>query len=116
MGVKQFGIRVDILKKLTSAEADRVTGNLSTLYLRLLRAPGELWESEGVLRLVGEVRDGERVSAWERLLEIVKVPEGTAREALRWLEQEGVIAVQTGEGGDEIVISFEGILRRGGGG
>lgn len=116
MGIKQFGIRDDILGKIMSAEADRVTHNLSTLYLRLLRAPGELWESEGVLRLVGETSDGEPVSAWERLLEIVRVSPGTARKALRWLEQEGVIAVHRGEGGDDIVISFEGILRRGGGG
>lgn len=111
----RLAVRKDILNKTTSPEADRVTPLISAIYLRLLRAPGHLWESGGVLRLVGEMRGGQPVSAREQLMGIVKVSPGTARKALSWLDQEGVIALHAADGGDEIVISFEGISGRGGG-
>lgn len=80
---------------------------------RSRRASGHLWESMGVLRLAGELRNGQPVSAGEQLMDLAKVTPRTARKALSWLEQEGIITVHTAEGKDEIVISFEGLSGRG---
>jgi hypothetical protein len=115
MGDERLAVRKDILNKITSSEADRVTRLMSAIYLRLLRAPSHLWEGGGVLRLAGEMRGGQPVSPREQMMEIVKVLPGTARKALRWLDEEGVIALHAADGRDEIVISFEGLSGRGGG-
>jgi hypothetical protein len=113
MGAERLKIREDILKKVTSEEADRVTRHLSVIYLRLVNAPAHLWERDDVLRLTGEVRDGQMVSAWGQLLAIVKVSPRMARKAVDWLHREGIITFYTTGDRTEVVISFEGISGRG---
>jgi len=111
MGDEQFSISEEILTKITSKEATQVTRYLSVIFIRLVRAPRHLWERDNVLRLKGEVRDGQTVSAWEQLVALVKVSPKTARRALSWLHSEGVIVYATDDR-TEIVISFKGISGR----
>jgi hypothetical protein len=112
MGDEPLEIREDILTKVTSAEAERVTPSLSLIYLRLVSAPRRLWERGDALRFVAGSREGRPVSAWDQLLALVKVPPEVARQGLEWLRDEGVIAFYTTEDKDEIVISFEGLSSR----
>lgn len=109
MGAERLEIREDILRTVTSDEAARVTRHLSVIYLRLLRAPRHLWEREDVLRFAGELREGQLVSAWDQLLDLVKVSPRTARKAIAFLHREGVIGFYTTDDRQEIVISFEGL-------
>jgi len=112
MGGERLDVREDILKIVTSEEAERVTRHLGGIYLRLVRAPSHLWERADVLRLSGEMRDGQQVSAWAQFLALVKVSPRTARKAVAFLEREGVIAFYITEDRNEIAISFEGIKPR----
>jgi hypothetical protein len=112
MGGERLDIRDDILKIVTSEEAEQATRYLSLFYLRLVRAPHHLWEHDNVLRFTTEVRDGQHVSAWAQFLALVKVSPTTARKAIAFLHRKGVIAFYTTEDKDEIVISFEGLSSR----
>jgi hypothetical protein len=84
---------------VTSAEADRVTPLMSKIYLRLVNAPADRWEQDGVLRFEAEVRGGKQVKAWELLCETVGVAGATASKALSWLHERGVIGYFAGKNG-----------------
>lgn len=58
MSQDPFKLSEEVLAKLTSQEADRVSRKLITIYLRLLRAPLHLWEGDDVLRLKGRCEAG----------------------------------------------------------
>jgi hypothetical protein len=89
----------DIISAVTSAEADRVTPLMSKIYLRLVHAPTQYWEREGVLRFEGELRDDRHVTAWEALREVVGVASATARKALSWMHEQGIIGYFAGKNG-----------------
>jgi hypothetical protein len=84
-------IDCEVLKALTSDEACAVTPSMSKIYCRLLLAPSSCWEREGVLRFVGEEREGETLTAWEQLIELTGVANSTLSKALRWMHGTGVI-------------------------
>jgi hypothetical protein len=112
MGNERLEIRSDILKIISSNEASRVTPFLSMIYLRLVRAPPQFWEQSNTLRFSEKREDSQRVTtAWAQLTALVKVSPGTARKALRWLHDQGVISYSTSNNEREIILSFEGILR-----
>jgi len=89
----------DAIDAVTSPEADRVTPLMSKIYLRLVHAPAQYWERDGVLRFEGEVRDDGHVTAWEALCETVGVASATARKALRWMHEQGIIGYFAGKNG-----------------
>jgi len=89
----------DVISAVTSAEADRVTPLMSKIYLRLVHAPAEYWERDGVLRFEGELRDQAHVTAWEALCEVLGVASATARKALVWMHEQGVIGYFAGKNG-----------------
>lgn len=89
----------EVIDAVTSREADRVTPLMSKIYLRLVNAPAQYWEREGVLRFEAEMRDEERVGAWDALCEVLGVASATASKALRWLHQQGVIGYFAGKNG-----------------
>jgi hypothetical protein len=89
----------DVISAVTSAEADRVTPLMSKIYLRLVHAPAEYWERDGVLRFESELRDDGHVTAWVALCEAVGVASATASKALRWLHEQGIIGYFAGKNG-----------------
>ena len=89
----------EVISVITSPEADRVTPLMSKIYLRLVHAPGEYWEQEGVLRFEGELRDDRHVTAWDALCEAVGVASATARKALLWMHEQGIIGYFAGKNG-----------------
>jgi hypothetical protein len=89
----------DVITAVTSAEADRVTPLMSKIYLRLVHAPAQYWERDGVLRFEGELRDEAHVTAWAALCEAVGVASATARKALLWLHQQGIVGYFAGKNG-----------------
>src|ERR1044072_9722398 len=66
-------VDADIIAAVTSREADSVTPLMSKIYLRLVNAPAQYWEREGVLRFEAEAGEGRRVKAWDALCETVGV-------------------------------------------
>jgi hypothetical protein len=89
----------ETISRLTSEEAGLVTSQMCKVYLSLLNAPPECWEREGVLRLTGEEGSGGRVTAWEQLVSLVGVASATARKALRWMHEQGIIGYFAGKNG-----------------
>lgn len=89
----------DVIAALISNEASQVTPHMSKIYLALVTAPSELWEREGVLRLTGHEREGNWQTAWEQLVELAGVASATARKALAWMSQQGVIGYFAGKNG-----------------
>jgi hypothetical protein len=89
----------DVIEAVTSPEADRVTPLMSKIYLRLVHAPARYWEREGVLRFESELRDEGHVTAWEALCEAVGVASATARKALLWMHEQGIIGYFAGKNG-----------------
>jgi hypothetical protein len=89
----------DVIAAVTSAEADRVTPLMSKIYLRLVHAPAQYWERDGVLRFEGELRDEGHVTAWEALCEVLGVASATARKALLWMHAQGIIGYFSGKNG-----------------
>ena len=92
-------VDTDAIEAVTSAEACRVTPLMSKIYLRLLNAPTVFRESEGVLRFEGERREGKNFTAWEVLCELAGVASATARKALLWMHEQGVIGYFAGKNG-----------------
>jgi hypothetical protein len=78
----------DVIAAVTSQEADCVTPLMSKIYLRLVHAPAQYWERDGVLRFEGELRD-----------EVVGVASATARKALLWMHGQGIIGYFAGKNG-----------------
>jgi hypothetical protein len=89
----------DIIRTVTSSEADKVTPLMSKIYLRLTTAPTEYWERDGVLRFEAEWREGKHVKAWSVLCEILGVASATASKALTWMHDVGVIGYFSGKNG-----------------
>ncbi len=89
----------DVIAAVTSPEADRVTPLMSKIYLRLVHAPAQYWERDGVLRFEGKLRDDGRVTAWEALCEVVSVASATARKALLWMHGQGIVGYFAGKNG-----------------
>jgi hypothetical protein len=111
---EKLKIREDILKKVTSAEASKVTPFMSHVFLRLINAPPHLWEGGSVLRfttIAEEVRTV--ITAWEQIAKLAIVSSRVAMKALTWLNDEGVITLTMSRKGEEIVITFEGISKPG---
>jgi hypothetical protein len=94
-----FKLDEEIIAAVTSEEADRVTPLMSKIYLRLINAPGQYWEREGVLRFEAEVREGKQVKAWDVLCEVVGVASATANKAVTWLHDSGIIGYFAGKNG-----------------
>lgn len=89
----------ETISRLTSEEATRITSQMCKVYLALLNAPAECWEREGVLRFAGEERGGAWVTAWEQLVSLAGVASATARKALRWMHDEGIVGYFAGKNG-----------------
>jgi hypothetical protein len=89
----------DVISAVTSPEADRITPLMSKIYLRLVHAPAQYWERDGVLRFEGELSGERCVTAWELLCEAVGVASATASKALRWMHERGIIGYFSGKNG-----------------
>ena len=89
----------DVIEVLKSAEAKRVTPLIGTLYLTLIDAPSEYWEREGVLRFIGEVREGKPYTAWQQLMALLDCGNSTAKKALDWMHEQGIIGYFAGKNG-----------------
>jgi hypothetical protein len=92
-------IDADVMATVTSPEVDRVTPLMSKIYLRLVSAPPKFWERQGVLRFEAEVREGKQVIAWAQMCELLGVASATARKALAWMHEVGVIGYFAGKNG-----------------
>lgn len=89
----------DALRLVRSAEARRVTSLMMLIYMSLVDAPFKHREAEGVLRFAGEMRDGRQVTAWEQLIELLGVADGTAHKALSWMHDKKLIGYFAGKNG-----------------
>jgi hypothetical protein len=89
----------DIIAFVTSKEADRVTPLMSKIYLRLVGAPVQYFEREGVLRFESEVRAEKMLTAWSVLCDLVGVASATASKALAWMHEQGIIGYFAGKNG-----------------
>jgi hypothetical protein len=89
----------ETITRLTAPEATRVTSQMCKVYLSLVNAPAWCWEREGVLRFAGEEGDGARLTAWEQLVSLVGVASATARKALRWMHEQGIVGYFAGKNG-----------------
>ena len=94
-----FKLDREIIAAVTSVEADRVTPLMSKIYLRLVNAPDQYWERDGVLRFEAECREGKQVKAWDVLCEVVGVASATANKAMTWLHDSGIIGYFAGKNG-----------------
>jgi hypothetical protein len=92
-------IDADTIAAVTSREADSVTPLMSKIYLRLVNAPAQYWEREGVLRFESELRDEAHVKAWDALCQVLGVASATASKALRWMHEQGIIGYFAGKNG-----------------
>lgn len=89
----------EVMDAITSIEADQVTPLMSKIYLRMVGAPTEYWEREGVLRIEAGVREDRVVKAWSVFCELVGVASATASKAVRWMHDQGVIGYFAGKNG-----------------
>lgn len=94
----------DAIELLKSAEARRVTRLMGTLYLTLIDAPPEYWEREGVLRFAGGEGEGGSRTAWQQLVALLDCGNTTAKKALDWMHEQGVIGYYAGKNGAGIRI------------
>ncbi|HEX8921628.1 MAG TPA: hypothetical protein VF766_09135 [Pyrinomonadaceae bacterium] len=89
----------DVLVAVTSEEADRVTPLMSKIYLRLVSAPAEFWEREGVLYFAAGEDGGRPVKASKVLYKLLGVASATAHKALAWMHEQGIIGYFAGKNG-----------------
>ncbi|MGB7922637.1 MAG: hypothetical protein WCF57_05275 [Pyrinomonadaceae bacterium] len=94
-----FKIDREVIAAVTSVEADKATPLMSKIYLRLVNAPAEYWEREGVLRFEAECREGKQLKAWVVLCELLGVASATASKALSWMHDQGIIGYFAGKNG-----------------
>lgn len=97
-------IECAVIATLISDEAREVTSQMSNVYLALINAPSEHWEGDGVLRFTGSVTDGKSATAWQRLVALVACGNTTAKKALDWLHDQGIIGYYAGRNGAGIRI------------
>jgi len=89
----------DAISAVTSPEACLVTPLMSKIYLRLINAPSDCFERQGVLRFEGRVRQGSHLTAWKELCQLLGVASATARKALVWMHNQGIIGYFAGRNG-----------------
>ncbi|HEY6186980.1 MAG TPA: hypothetical protein VIW80_04815 [Pyrinomonadaceae bacterium] len=89
----------EIIAVITSEEADRVTPLMSKIYLRMVNAPERFWEREGVLRIESEVRGEKLLKAWAVFCDLLGVASATARKAVSWMHEQGIIGYFSGKNG-----------------
>jgi hypothetical protein len=89
----------EVISALISEEANKVTSQMSKIYLCLINAPVELWERDGVLRFTGCEKEGKWQTAWEQLVELAGVASATARKALVWMSEQAIIGYYAGKNG-----------------
>jgi hypothetical protein len=89
----------EVISALISEESNKVTSQMSKIYLCLINAPVELWERDGVLRFTGCEREGKWQTAWEQLVELAGVASATARKALAWMSEQAIIGYYAGKNG-----------------
>ena len=94
----------DVIAAVTSAEADGVTPLMSKIYLRLVAAPSEFWEREGVLYFAPRDEEGRPVKSSKVLYGVLGVASATAHKALQWMQDQGVIGYFAGKNGAGIRI------------
>jgi len=108
----------DAIRLLKSTEARQVTNLMAALYLTLIDAPTECWESEGVLRFTGYDEGGGPLTAWRQLVGLLGCGNTTAKKALDWMHEQGIIGYSAGKNGAGIRIFINraesSIGRRGG--
>jgi len=97
--IKFRQIDEDVINALTSYEACKVTPHMSRIYLAIINAPSEFWERQGVFRLAGREKKGKWQTAWEQLLELLRVASATAHKALAWMSAQGIIGYFAGRNG-----------------
>lgn len=89
----------DVVAAITSTEADQVTPLMSKIYLRLINAPAQYWEREGVLRFEAEIKGGGQLKAWVVLCKQLGVASATAHKAISWMHDQGIIGYFAGKNG-----------------
>jgi hypothetical protein len=89
----------EVVAAVTSEEADRVTPLMSKIYLRLVSAPPQFWEREGVLYFAAGDKDGRPVKSSKVLYEVLGVASATAHKALTWMHGQGIIGYFAGKNG-----------------
>jgi hypothetical protein len=89
----------DVIAAVTSVEADRVTPLMSKIYLRLVSAPPEFWEREGVLYFAPRDEEGRPVKSSKVLYGVLGVASATAHKALQWMQEQGIIGYFAGKNG-----------------
>jgi hypothetical protein len=89
----------DAIEMVKSAAAKQVTHSMGTLYLTLIDAPAEYWEREGVLRFAGGAGEGGSQTAWQQLIALLDCGNTTAKKALDWMHEQGVIGYYAGKNG-----------------
>ena len=89
----------DVIEFLKSKEAKKVTRQMGTLYLALISAPTHFWEREGVLRFTGAEDEDNLSTAWQQLVSLLDCGNTTARKALDWMHEQGVIGYSAGKNG-----------------
>jgi hypothetical protein len=99
------------MKILVSDEADLISEHICFIYVRLALAPDELWESESVLCLKGSFRPGQAMLPWQQGLEMTKVPAQELKKSLEWMQEKGMLRMETDEEQDLLRLSFIGLIR-----
>jgi hypothetical protein len=94
----------DVIAAVTSVEADRVTPLMGKIYLRLVSAPPEFWEREGVLYFAPRDEEGRPVKSSKVLYGVLGVASATAHKALKWMHGQGIIGYFAGKNGAGIRI------------
>jgi hypothetical protein len=106
---ERFAVHVDVVRAITSEEADEVTPLMAKIYYRLLLAPDEWWQSDKVLRVKSDSHGKVLTTAWTVLVNWLRVTPEDARLAIEWLNEKEIINYQSDKDGREISISFEGV-------
>ena len=89
----------DVIEFLKSKEAKKVTRQMGTLYLALVSAPSRFWEREGVLRFSGAGEEDSPLTAWQQLVDLLDCGNMTAKKALDWMHEQGLIGYHAGKNG-----------------
>ena len=98
---------IDVLAAVASDEACAVTPSMNKIYTRLMLAPSALWERDGVLHLSGcDTETGEHLTAWKQLIHLTGVGNTTAKKALDWMHEQGIIGYSAIKNGVGIRIFF----------
>lgn len=106
---QQIGIREDIFALISSEEADEVTEMMSKIYLGLVFAPGEWWDSNETMRVRGGRAEEVATTAWAELVNYLRVTPEEAQKALQWMQEKEIITYLEHKGGREIEITLAGL-------